>query len=351
MSDQENEEQQQQQENQQENQEENQQQQQSNENENEFDQNQNQNPENQEPQEQPQEEYQEPPKTYAPPNPTIKECILLNQILPISNIDKNIDAISAVIYDNDVLLNEFLQKVDNRTEISNEDSEGPFIKCEQNRDGDSYRSPITNKYFPTPEENDGKFPSPNLRKLEEKLNKMFKVYTRSYYGSNAIVSCYCWDFTENIKDGFGVAVIIKNNINHENNINEAVWNSTNIVSVNFNENEGKIKANYNLVTNVSLIMNFDNKICGKVSLSGMVARNSHLDNKIVKDYVNDDAHIGNIGVLIEDLESNIRNTLDVIYVSKSKEIIDTARFNPTLGKPGIAQALKLKEAFMQGMKK
>ena len=350
MSDQENEEQQQEQQEEQ--------QQQSNENENQENNQEENNQENQEPQneennqEQNNEEsqYEEPQKTYAPPNPSLKDCILLNQILPISSIDKNIDAISAVIYDNDVLLNEFLQKVDNRTEISNEDSEGPFIKCEQNRDGDSYRSPITNKYFPAPEE-EGKFPSQNLRKLEEKLNKMFKVYTRSYYGSNAIVSCYCWDFSENIKDGFGVAVIIKNNINHENNINEANWNSTNIVTVNFNENEGKIKANYNLVTTVSLIMSFDNKICGKVSLSGMVARNSHLDNKIVKDYVNDDAHIGNIGVLIEDLESNIRNTLDVIYVSKSKEIIDTARFNPTLGKPGIAQALKLKEAFMQGMKK
>ena len=131
---------------------------------------------------------------------------------------------------------------------------------------------------------------------------MFKVYTRSYYGSNALSSCYTWDFSENIKDGFGVAVLIKNSI-----------------------------------------------ICGKVSLSGMIARASNL-SKIVKDYVNDDSHIQNIGVLIEDLESNIRSTLDVIYISKSKEIIDTARFNPTLGKPGIAQALKLKEVVM-GMKK
>ena len=310
---------------------------------------------NEEPQQESQQETQqeleqEPPKTYAPPNPTIKECIQLNHILPISNIDKNIDAISAVIYENDDLLNEFLQKVDNRTEISNDDSEGPFIKCEQNRDGDSYRSPITNKYFPQPEEGEGKFPSTDLRKLEEKLNKMFKVYTRAYYGSNAMVSCYTWDFSENIKDGFGVAVLIKNNINQENNINEAIWNSSNLITVSFDENDGKIKAKYKLITNVSLIMSFENKLCGKVALSGLVARASNLE-KIVKDYVNDDNHIQNIGVLVEDLESSIRNTLDVIYVSKSKEIIDTVRFNPTVGKPGIAQALKLKEVVMMGMKK
>ena len=56
-------------------------------------------------------------KQYAPPNPTIKQCIQLNQLLPIMDNDKNIEAISSVIYENDDLLNEFLQKVDNRTKV------------------------------------------------------------------------------------------------------------------------------------------------------------------------------------------------------------------------------------------
>ena len=64
------------------------------------------------------EEQQNPPESEpSPPNPTIKECIQLNQLMPIIDIDKNIDAISSVIYDNDDLLNEFLQKVDNRTKV------------------------------------------------------------------------------------------------------------------------------------------------------------------------------------------------------------------------------------------
>ena len=58
-----------------------------------------------------QEQSAEGAKTYEPPNPTIKECIQLNQLMPIIDIDKNIDAISSVIYENDDLLNEFLQKV------------------------------------------------------------------------------------------------------------------------------------------------------------------------------------------------------------------------------------------------
>ena len=63
-------------------------------------------------------------KTYEPPNPTIKECIQLNQLMPIIDIDKNIDAISSVIYENDDLLNEFLQKVDNRTKVCKDDVKG-----------------------------------------------------------------------------------------------------------------------------------------------------------------------------------------------------------------------------------
>ena len=87
------------------------------------------------PQEEPQPEI--PQKVYAPPNPTIKECIALNQILPVSQIDNNIDAISTVVYENDDLLNEFLQKVDNRTQICTDDPKGGCIRCEQNRNGES----------------------------------------------------------------------------------------------------------------------------------------------------------------------------------------------------------------------
>ena len=94
-------------------------------------------------------------------------------------------------------------------------------------------------------------------------------------------------------------------------------------------------------------MSFDNKICGKVSLSGMFARNSHLDNKIVKDFVNDDSHIGNIDVLIEDFESNIRKTLDVIYVSNN-EAVATVDENGLV--TGVAKGTTKISVFKEGYK-
>ena len=292
-----------------------------------------------------QEEGQPEQKAYEPPNPTIKECIQLNQLMPIIDIDKNIDAISSVIYENDDLLNEFLQKVDNRTKVCKDDPKGEFIMCEQNRDGDSYRSPISNKYFPP---TDGKYPSAPLRELEEKLNKMFKLYLKHYYSITTICSVYCWELGDALAEGYGVAVLIKNSLTHQKKVNTGSWDSSNLITVTFdNEAGGKKKAKYTLISTVNLAMSFEGKVCGKVCLSGTIARSSHY-TKTVADYTNDEAHITNIGVLVEDMENSIRNTLDTVYLMKSKQIIDTARYNPTEGKPGIAQANALKEVWKGG---
>ena len=282
-------------------------------------------------------------KQYAPPNPDIKNCIYLNHLLPIIDIDKNIDGISTVIYENDDLLNEFLQKVDNRTKICKDDPKGDFIMCEQNRDGDSYRSPFSNQYFP-PNDDNPKYPCPELRELEEILNKMFKLYIKHYYSLTTVYSVYCWELGDTLADGYGVAVMIKNTTGHEKKINSGVWDSSNLITVTFEDDGKKKKAKYSLLTTVNLAMTFESKICGKVCLSGTVARNSHY-TKVVNDYTKDEKNVENIGVLVEDMENSIRNTLDTVYCLKSKQIIDTDRYNPTEGKPGIAQANALKEVW------
>ena len=290
------------------------------------------------------EEQQQPAE--GGPNPTIKECIQLNQLMPIIDIDKNIDAISSVIYDNDDLLNEFLQKVDNRTKVCKDDPKGEFIMCEQNRDGDSYRSPISNQYFPPTD--DAKYPSAPLRQLEETLNKMFKIYVKLYYSTATLFSVNSWGLGDTLADGSGVACLIKNSLTDQKKINTGSWDSSNLITVTCKDGSaGKKKAKYNLISTVNLAMSFDSKICGKVCLSGTIARSSHF-TKDVNDYTNDEAHITNIGVLVEEMENSIRNTLDTVYCMKSKQIIDTARYNPTEGKPGIAQANALKEVWKGG---
>lgn len=55
-------------------------------------------------------------------------------------------------------------------EVETSDPNGPFLKTEFNRDGDSYRSPLSNKYFP---ESEGYLPQGELRRIEEIGNVLF----------------------------------------------------------------------------------------------------------------------------------------------------------------------------------
>lgn len=74
------------------------------------------------------------------------------------------------------------------SEIEDADPDHPFLKTEFNRDGDSYRSPITNSYYP--ESEGGYVPTGELRKIEELGNVLFGEYTKLYYGNSALGSFY-----------------------------------------------------------------------------------------------------------------------------------------------------------------
>lgn len=54
----------------------------------------------------------------------------------------------------------------------------------------------------------------------------------------------------------------------------------------------------------------------------------------------------NIGSMIEDMETKIRNSIENIYIMKSKEIIGTARYSPNANKPNVAQMDELRKVFM-----
>jgi capping protein beta len=274
----------------------------------------------------------------------LESCIQLVRKLPPGKLEQNINAISNLIYEEDDLLNAFLQKIENPIVISSDDSLGEFIKCEYNRDGDSYRSPHSNLYFPEAESG-AKFPSPELRELEIKLNKIFSIYSRAYYSNTAISSVYLWEIGEEIKDGFVVVVLIKNEVKDKKKIDSGIWDSTNFVQVTFKHGENNsLIAEYKLTTTISLMMNFEHRICGKVTLSGGVTKQMIREIPI-KTHLDEHTHVESIGNLIEDMENNLRNVMEEIYIKKSKEIIDTARFSPVEGKPNMEQASKIKEMF------
>ena len=208
----------------------------------------------------------------------IKSCINIIRKMPVSKYKKSIEAVTNLIYEEDDLLNEFLQKIDQPADVF-EDKSSVFLTCEFNRDGDYYRSNVTNTYFPKPEDKEEelslRYPSKELREFEVKVNKAFSEYTKQYYGSTALCSCFVWELeqsntnTPSYENGFCIGVVIKNQIKNTKNVDGGCWDSSNLVVVKFDHNkDNKLTATYTLTTTVMFNVGLNNKNLGDVAFSG-----------------------------------------------------------------------------------
>ena len=56
-------------------------------------------------------------------------------------------------------------------------------------------------------------------------------------------------------------------------------------------------------------------------------------------------HIANIGTMVEDMENNMRNTLDQIYFGKTKDVVNSLRSVNPLSSEGLKKDLQ-KELFL-----
>ena len=201
-----------------------------------------------------------------------KNCLHLYKLLSPNNAEYNFNAISSLIYEDDENLSTFTQKVEVPTTICRDDPTGPFLCCEFNRDGDSYRSPFSNNYFPAPEEEDledMKAIPEDLRFLEKRFNQIFKSYIKAYYSPNAICSVFCDTVDDDMTKGFLVNVRIKNPIeNKTRSLNAGCWDSNNIIEVKFVHDDPRVKIEYRISSSAYLTLNVENDETGKISASG-----------------------------------------------------------------------------------
>ncbi|XXG61336.1 hypothetical protein AAC387_Pa04g3022 [Persea americana] len=186
-----------------------------------------------------------------------------------------------------------------------------FILCEYNRDADSYRSPWSNKYHPPLE--DGPLPSADLRKLEVEANDIFAIYRDQYY-EGGISSVYMW---EDGNEGFVACFLIKKDGSQtghgrRGNLQEGAWDAIHVIEVGLEE-EGM--AHYCLTSTVMLSLTTSDKSSGTFNLSGSIRRQMNLDLSVA------DGHLCNMGRMIEEMESKLRNSLDQVYFGKTKEMV------------------------------
>ena len=105
------------------------------------------------------------------------DCALdLLRRLPPATVEDNLAGVIDLVPD---LMDDLLATVDQPLKIAHDNTaKRDYLLCDYNRDGDSYRSPWSNKYDPPL--SDGAVPPQKLRALEMQLNDVFDIYREMY---------------------------------------------------------------------------------------------------------------------------------------------------------------------------
>ncbi|GMF82111.1 unnamed protein product [[Candida] boidinii] len=146
----------------------------------------------------------------------LNTCLDLFRRLDPKNTSTNLNNLCRLVPDQ---ADDLLTMVDKplgvkRCEVSGKN----FLTCDYNRDGDSYRSPWSDRYFPE-EESGALHPGKVLRQMEMFANESFDIYRGLYY-EGGISSVYLWDTNEDDADidesgkvGFAGVALLKKSIN------------------------------------------------------------------------------------------------------------------------------------------
>jgi capping protein beta len=202
----------------------------------------------------------------------------------------------------------------------------PFIVCDYNRDGESYRSPWSNAY--TPPMDDGITPPDELRKLEISANEVFNKYREVYYEAGSVSSCYFWE----VDGGFACCVAINKSAAPKKHPipedadpktaleSEGSWMAIHVVEAAVDDKAAT--ASYKLTTTVMLDLASKSSGMGNSSqISGNLTRTSEKS----KGFSAPHDHIATIGEMVEQMEGRVRETLREVYCGKTCDVIKQAR--------------------------
>ncbi|KAM0755075.1 F-actin capping protein beta subunit [Meredithblackwellia eburnea MCA 4105] len=276
---------------------------------------------------------------------TLSSVLDLCRRLPPNNIAHNLDLLVTLLPD---IADDLLSSVDQPLKVQRDKDGRDYLVCDYNRDGDSYRSPWSNTYDPPL--SDGTSPSPKLRLLEQSMNDAFDVYRDMYY-EGGVSSVYLWD----LDDGFAGVVLLKK----DNNTSQATssWDSVHVFEV----TERQRTAHYKLTSTVMLYMVHSPSSSSttttttkkdEVALGGSMTRQDELDGPLDPQAQggNAQSHVANVGRFVESMEIKMRNLLQDVYFSKTKDIVNTLRSSSGLSEARKRNALQGELVGLLGMR-
>jgi capping protein beta len=243
----------------------------------------------------------------------LDSALNLMRRMPPSRVENSLAGLIEMVPE---LTDDLLAQVDQPLKVMKDTKSGKnFVLCDYNRDGDSYRSPWSNEYFPAVD--DGFLPSKRLRDMEVAANSLFDVYRKLYF-EGGYSSAYFFDTDENDDQAFGACFLIHKDVDADKSLEKGWWDSIHVFEVTADK-DGYFM--YKLTTTVMISMVLTDDKVGNVDLSGL---RTQQDSKRLKVDA-DSPHIANMGKMLEDIELRIRNAIEGIYIQKTREVINGMR--------------------------
>jgi capping protein beta len=158
--------------------------------------------------------------------------------------------------------------------------------------------------------------------MEEGLNAAIDVYRELYY-EGGVSSAYLWQLDE----GFAGVVLLKKNSggNASGSAGKGGWDSIHVLEV--TEAASKRSAHYKLTSTVILDLGVKSESVGGLELAGNLTRQQEQDLAIhgVREAETEQSHVANIGRMVEDMETRMRNLLQEVYFGKAKDVVGDLR--------------------------
>ncbi|CAI5710664.1 unnamed protein product [Hyaloperonospora brassicae] len=261
-------------------------------------------------------------------------CLNLMRRLPPREVATHVYNLTRLVPS---LTDELYQRVDQPLEVAVDPANGrKYLRCDYNRDEESYRSPWTNRYDPVLADGSGFYPSATLRELEIQANEIFDSYRELYY-QGGISSVYMWD----LEPGFAACFLVKKDVVEQRFVQTGSWNSIHVIEVQESSAAdglapGSKKATYRLTTSVLLSMKVNRAGLGELSLDGTLTRQAERTMEFGDQF----AHVSNMGRMVEDMEIDMRSSLDGLYIAKTREVINGMRKlqqGPALANPFVGE--------------
>jgi len=160
-------------------------------------------------------------------------------------------------------------------------------------------------------------PRRRFAKLEIEANELFDTY-RKHYFDGGHSSVYFFNTDEKDNKAFGACFLIHKDADVQKGFDSGWWDSIHVFDV---SEKSRSTFEYKLTTTVIVSMGVKSGALGEVDLSGSMTQQ---ETKTLP--CNDDKpHIANLGHMLEEMELKIRNSIEGIYIQKTRDVINGMR--------------------------